>query len=436
MTTGATGRSVVAEYAARGVVLLVVAVAASARTWGRVVSEIGVGAGSPVLLAGPVGAALTLTVLVWFNRPELPIHDRQTDKIVGTVMMAIALMIQWLVLPRFAGTYVLLHLDIAAVWAFLFGGCVFVFGLRRTGKFWSAWLVLFGASPVVIRLATAVLGGGPWALACVVVIVVLVGPVGALIGARRRGRGRGASPWPGPAVTRREAWRSVPLLVLVAVVLALAPLPATAEQRLALGPPSLIGPGQAVPVGWSERSREDFGWATRVYGPAATLHRQFIRADQPRADWDPLRRPRQAVVQTLTVAHPGTFDAFPVEMTFDLRAARISAPVVVDLPHGVRARYRSVINDGELETWSLLSFVWTRGGVDRYQRVSILTVDDHDFDAQFPATVPGARSTASRLVALLLRGQASVTADDDELKDLDLLTELGSGLVEAQWSTR
>lgn len=429
------GRAVTIESAARAATILVLLGAGFAATWARVAGEAESGAGSVLLFAAPVGAALTAVAVGWRRRPELPIHDRQSDKIVGTVVLAVALMIQWLVLPRYPGSYILLHLDVLAAWVYLLGACIFLFGLRRTSRYWPAWLVLVVGSPGAIRLAAFTLGGGRGAEIAVVCAVVFAGPL--VVFARELVRGRPAerTRWRGPAVSPREAWRSVPLLVAVAVALWWAPLPAPVEERLDQGPPGPAEVGMVVPPGWIERSAQDFPWAVEMYGPGTTLHRQLIRATSVREDWDELSRLREAVVQTLTVPEAGLLDAYPIEMTYDLTAARVSPPTSVELGNGVTARYRTVVDDESLLTWSLMSFVWTRspGSV---QRVSILTVDNHEYDAVFPETVPGTASTAGRLVSLGLRGSASVTVTDPQQKDLAMLTELGTDLVEAQWTTR
>ncbi|MCD2263607.1 exosortase/archaeosortase family protein [Dietzia aurantiaca] len=427
--------SAVAESTARGVLLLTLVVLAFWSTWGRVADETAVGAGSAVVLAPPLGGLLTVSALAWRRRPELPIHDRQSDAIVGTVVLLIALMSQWLLVPRYAGAYVLLHVDVMAAWAYLLGCCIFAFGLRRTGRFWATWLVLAVASPGAMRLVMYLLGGGPWAEAAVVATVVFAGPVVVIVRGVRRGRPSARVQWAGPAVTARQAWRSVPLLLVVGVALWLAPLPGGAETRLGHGPSGPAGPGQNVPAGWTERSVQDFQWAPRMFGPSATLYRQLLRADAPRADWDQLMRPRQAVVQTLTVSDPGQLDVYPLEMTYDLTNARVGDPEPVDLGHGITGRYRTVVDDDRLLTWSLLTFTWTRSS-DHVQRVSVLTVDDHEYDAEFPETVHVAGSTFGRMLSLLLRGSASVTASGPQDKDLAMLTELGTNLVEAQWQTQ
>lgn len=429
MTTGTIRRP---EYLARGAVMLALVASAFWSTWLRVGQETALGASSAILFAAPLGGFLTAVALTWRRRPELPIHDRQTDVIVGVVVLAIALMNQWLLLPRYRSSYVLLHLDVAAAWAYLLGCCILLFGLRRTGQFWPAWLLLGVASPGAIRLTVYFLGGGPVAEAAVVAGVIVLCPVLVLLRSFRRAPRPATPRRDGPSVSPRQAWLSLPALILVGFLLWLAPLPAGAESRLDPGPPGRSAHGQVVPEGWTELSAESLPWATRMYGPSASLYRQVIRADSAPADWDPLRRPRQAVVQTLTVSDLGLLDAYPLEMTFDLADARVSDPVSVDLGDGVSARYRTVVDDGRLLTWSILSFSWARSA-DEFQRVLILTIDDHEYDAEFPEAVHETGANLGRLLSLLLRGSASITAADPEPKDLELLTELGTELVEAQW---
>ena len=424
-----------------------------ARTWERVTREEAAGAGSVVLLAPVVGALLTAVALRLRRRPLLPIDDRQSDKIVGAVVLVIALMVQWLVLPRYQDSYVLLHLDVLAAWLFLAGACVFLFGLRGPGAYWPAWLVLLFIPPGFVRLATSALGGDTPAQVTVAAVVALAGPVavaapGLLGRVRRRRAGevtrsrdrrergrRERGPLAAPVVSRSQAWRSAPLLVVVAVALALAPLPQGVPGGVSQGPPATEDPGLLPPEGWLQVDAVDYPWAGRMFGPTATLHRQMIRATSSRQDWDPLLRPRIAAVQSLTVGSTGVIEVFPLEMTFDLTEARVSPPRTVDLGRGVTARYRTVIDQRDLLTWSLMTFVWSRSP-DTVQRVSIITVDNHEYDAVFPQAVPGTRSSAQRLVDLLLRGQSAVTDTDSEDKDLQMLTELGTALVEAQWTTR
>ena len=435
-----TGEGV--DHVARWALLVVLVGAGFWRSWARIAEEVTAGSGSEVFLAAPVGAVVTAVAFHLRRRPELPIHDRQSDKISGTIILGIAMMIEWLVLPRYSGSYVLLHLDFVAAWLFLLGGSVFLFGTRRTFRYWPAWLLLTVATPGVLRLLVYVLGGGRGAQVAVMVAVVSVGPLiilgpQAIRRLRRTGAGGRRRPEGPPrkslVVSPREAWRSAPLLTVVAVLLALAPLPAEIEERVAPGPAALSGPGQTVPPGWQEIETIDYPWAERMYGPSATLQRQMIRATRVRADWDQLLRPRVAAVQTLTVGDAGVLEVFPLEMTFDLSSARVSPPRTVPLNRGVSARYRTVIDDENLLTWSLMSFIWNRAG-DEVQRVTIITVDNHEFDAEFPQTVPSTRSTFSRLLNLLLRGAGAVTDTNPQDKDLDMLTELATDLVEAQWT--
>lgn len=434
MTAQAGASLRVLESVARGLVILILLGVAFRGTWLQLVGETGTGTGSTLILAPAVGALLTLLTLIWRRGSELPIHDRQADKIVGVVLLALAMMVQWLVLPRYASVYVLLHIDVTAAWLFGMAGCVFLFGLRRTGAFWPAWLVLVLPVPGAMRLAIYLLGGGDGAAIAVVAFVVLVGPSAVLLARITRGwpvRIR----WTAPAVTPQQAWRSVPLLVAVTLVLALAPLPLVAQDRMSQGPPGQATPGMTIPSGWIQLESVDYPWASRMFGPSASLQRQLIRAENPRPDWDQLARTRQAIVQTLTVPRAGIFDTYPLEMIYDLRNARISPPTPVELPRGVSARYHTVVDDGLLLTWSLLTFLWARSP-DEYQRVTLLTVDNHEFDAVFPEAVPGTVSTPGRLLSIQLRGSGSVTADNQQQKDLEMLTELSGDLVEAQWTTQ
>ncbi|MFJ7724199.1 hypothetical protein ACIQYM_39865, partial [Rhodococcus erythropolis] len=73
--------------------------------------------------------------------PELPIHDRETDKIVGCIGLFVALGLQALLLPRFAETYELMHIDVIAAWVFVWSAAVLMFGLRPVNRYWANWVV-------------------------------------------------------------------------------------------------------------------------------------------------------------------------------------------------------------------------------------------------------------------------------------------------------
>ncbi|HJT93822.1 MAG TPA: hypothetical protein VJ777_18135, partial [Mycobacterium sp.] len=62
------------------------------------------------------------------HRTELPIHDRQTDIIVGTMGLVLALLIQAVLLPRYALYFHLLRLDLLAMWLFVLSCSIVLFG--------------------------------------------------------------------------------------------------------------------------------------------------------------------------------------------------------------------------------------------------------------------------------------------------------------------
>ena len=66
------------------------------------------------------------------------------------------------------------------------------------------------------------------------------------------------------------------------------------------------------------------------------------------------------------------------------------------------------------------------------QRVSLISVDNHEPDAYFPEPKPSMASNGSHTLAVLLRGEPSTEDTESEYKDLDMLEALARLLVEAQ----
>lgn len=450
----------------------------------RIVDEIQAGAGSAILLVTPLCAAVAGIGVARRTTGELPIHDRQTDVIVGLVLGVIASMLQWLVIPRYSSLYALVHVDVLAAVLFVLTCCVFIFGLRRTSRFWPVWIVLFGVSPLALRYVAASAGGGAVSQSVVLVILAaLCVGFGSAHNIRRGIVATGVSiscgvtaiflcslfddsaysvmrqtvppvvalatvtlflktpgwkdPWlrPNQVVSFRQVMKSLPILALAAVFLAVAPLPRPAAERTAVGPPGDVAQGMIIPDAWEEMSSNDETWAEGMFGPEASVHQQVIRSSEQRWDWDEKGRPRVAVVQTVNVHRAGVFEIFPVDLTLDLRDSRIGPRTTVQLGHNVSARFRTVIDEKNYLSWSLLTFIWTRED-GTAQRVMVLTIDNHDFDAAFPKMVPGTSSTLMRLASVMLRGSSAVNTSESMDKDRGLLIELGRNLVEAQWTRR
>lgn len=482
--TTAERAALFAHTSARWTVIVAATVLGYWSTWEQLLTEISRGTGGGYVLLVPPFAVLAAEGVTRRRRGELPIHDRQTDRIVGGAVLLIALAVKWLLLPRYGPNYQMMHLDVLSAWTFVIGACVLLFGLRVASRYWPVWLLLLGTSPLFYRAVLVQLGGTKFAAGFLMVLLGAIAIAVAVGRTRRRAligfsatmllglallfavttrypdarvavaqivpsgtaalvvggafylyRYRGLAPrtLPPNPVSPREATRSVLFLVVpAALVLAVLPLPDQQLTPVSVGPPPSGTVTQVVPTGWYQIDSIDYDWPRRYFGSTAQLRRQMIRAVEPRADWDRLSRPRTVAVQTLQVRRVGVFEVYPVQTSYDLGRARVSPKIRVDLGHGVQADFFTVVDDELLLTWSLMNFIWTRGDA-LAQRVSLLTVDNHELDAPFPQPTPNMASNGRNLLSVFLRGRASVEDSDPEYKDLDMLTELGRDLVEAQW---
>lgn len=88
-------------------------------------------------LGGFVWTVAVVVILVavgvsrW-HRTELPIHDRQTDVIVGTMGLVLALLIHGVLLARYALYFHLLRLDLVAMWLYVFSSSIVLSGSARS----------------------------------------------------------------------------------------------------------------------------------------------------------------------------------------------------------------------------------------------------------------------------------------------------------------
>jgi hypothetical protein len=120
----------------------------------------GGGLGGFVWTVVVVGILVALGISRW-HRTELPIHDRQTDVIVGTMGLVLALLIQWVLLARYALYFHLLRLDLVAMWLYVLSASIVLFGLRPVTRFAWVWgMVLLLVFPLPYHLLVIVLGGG------------------------------------------------------------------------------------------------------------------------------------------------------------------------------------------------------------------------------------------------------------------------------------
>jgi hypothetical protein len=109
------------------------------------------------------------------HRTELPIHDRQTDIIVGTMGLVLAVLIQLVLLPRYALYFHLLRLDLLAMWLFVLSASIVLFGLRPVARFRWVWAMMFMVFALPYYLMVIFLGGGKLAAGAANLVIAGVG---------------------------------------------------------------------------------------------------------------------------------------------------------------------------------------------------------------------------------------------------------------------
>jgi hypothetical protein len=437
----------------------------------------------------PTAAILVAVGVARRHRTELPIHDRQTDIIVGTMGLVLALLIQGVLLQRYALYFHLLRLDLVAAWLFVLSCSIVLFGLRPVSRFAWVWAMMFMVFPLPYYLMVIFLGGGKFAAGSAALIIAGVGTGIAVGRTTRRGVVGSLAAWvvgfavlitisvlfphapllvyqEVPAVTAicvvgvvmylrsrrgmpkrlldrkveplaaKQVWAGFPLVVAIAVALAFVQLPTNVSSapmdRASPGPLS-AGQPLVAPPGWMTVEKQDYGDVKRLYGDGSALVRQWMTAHSGDSRFDKLARPRTVVVDSLVSRRPFTLGIYPGRVLYGLTGARFSALRPVDLGMGVTGQMVSVIDDDLLVTWNAVQFAWGDGKIA--QRISIFAVDNHDPGAPFPEPSGDMVSTLRTLITLLFRGNAVLDARAPSFKDAELLTEFGRALVTAQFAT-
>lgn len=435
----------------------------------------------------PLASVLVALGVARRHRTELPIHDRQTDIIVGSMGLILALLIYGVLLMRYEIYFYLLRLDLLTMWLFVLSASIVLFGLRPVARFAWVWLMLLAVFALPYHLLTIFLGGGKFAAGAATLVLAGLGTGIAVGRTKRRGAIGSAAAWmvgfavlltiwvvaPGapmllyqlvPALAAicivgsvlffqarwrtskrlldrkveplaaKQVWAGVPLVAGIAVALYLIPLPPeahssvvsrTAPGGLAVGQPML------TPPGWSTIGTEDYDWVDRFYGENAVLVRQQMVADVGDPRFDKYGRPRTVMVDSIVSVRPFSFETFPVRFFYDMTGARLSAPRFVDLGYGVTGRLASVVDDNLLVTWNSLRFYW--GDREIGQSVAIFSVDNHEPDAPFPEPSGSLVSTLRTMFTLLFRGNAVLDERSPTFKDAEMLTEFGRALVAEQF---
>ncbi len=476
----------------RKAALLFAAVAAAYwYTWAELAQDIEQGSYLGYLYLLPVLAGFAAAGIALRRGAELPIHDRQTDIIVGLIGLGLAAAVLGLLTPRYRYQYELLHLDVLSAWLFLVSGCVLLFGLRPTFRFWPAWLLLFVAVPAPYRLLMVVLGGGKTAAGAVLLIlavlaaaigsgrtrlrgvaaagIALVAGADALIVLRlwfpsasmlayeaipalaavvvgcgvmyvTQRRVRTLRPFDRPLspLTAAQSWSAAAMVVVAGVLLAVIPLPAEYNRAFPVVA-GLVTGADAPPPGWELLSVRQYPWAARYLGPDATLTRRVLRAQRGNAEWDKDSRRRRIVVDTVRADSGNTIDNLPEFVLYRLIQPRISPPTTIDLGHGITARLNTVLDDRRLLSWTWLSWNWS--GQGRAERISLISADNHLPDAEFPQPQRSVLANFDNLMNQFLRGNAVVldteshAVDSDfEVKDREMLTTVALAIVRARTS--
>lgn len=431
----------------------------------------------------PIAAVLAAIGIARRNRTELPIHDRQTDVIVGTMGLVLALLVHGVLMPRYALYFDLLRLDLVALWLFVVSAAVALFGLRPVIRFGWAWLVLFTIFPLPYYLTVILLGGNrvgaglatmviaagataaavgrhinramvgstaAWLVGLLILAtmmiffpdaslrtyqylpsltsICLVGTVMFLLarwGAPKRVLNRKLEP-----LAAKQIWSAVPLVLVVAILLAFVRLPDSG-----LAPPlRMTGLDLSAPLtapdGWHIVDTQEYDWVSRFYGQGATLIRQKMVADSGDPRYDKFARPRTIVVDSITTTRPVSLDVYPLRMIYRVNGIRLSGTRAVDLGYGQQADLFSVIDDRLLVTWDGLQWTWTNGTVSR--RVVAIAVDNHEDNAPFPQPTGGVGTTLNSMFTVLFRGNAVASDANPNMKDDGLLTEFGHKLLRAE----
>ncbi|WP_264068375.1 hypothetical protein [Mycolicibacterium komossense] len=435
----------------------------------------------------PIAAMLVAIGVARRNRDELPIHDRQTDIIVGIMGLVLALLVKGVLLARFDLYFHLLRLDLVAMWLFVLSSSIVLFGLRPVTRFGWVWYLLLMVFPLPYYLMVIVFGGGNFAAGAATMAIASTATAIAVGRTHRRGLlGLLASLAVGLAVlavmytffpdapllvyqqvpaytsiivvglamylrarrgtpkrmldrkveplAAKQVWSAVPLVIAVAVALAVVHLPPQADSTvISRAAPGELTFGQPVvaPAGWQTTGRINYRQVDRFYGTDAVLVRQAMTADVGDPRFDKFSRPRTVMVDNIVSNRPFSFEVYPGRMVYGLTDSRFSVTRTVDLGYGVKGQLLSVVDDNLLITWNSLRFAW--GSSSLSQRITVFAVDNHDQNAPFPTPTGTLMSTLRTMFTLLFRGNAVLDENAPSYKDADLLTEFGRELVAAQF---
>ena len=431
----------------------------------------------------PVAGVLAAIGVARRKRTELPIHDRQTDVIVGVMGLVLALLLHGVLLGRYALYFQLLRLDLLAMWTFVISASIALFGLRPVTRFGLVWVLLLAVCPLPYHLTVMVLGGsrvaagmgtlviagvatgiavgrhwrrgllgalGAWIVGLAILgvmayfipdghllafqlvpalsAIVLVGVTAYLLArldAPKRLLDRKIEP-----LAAGQVWSALPVVLAVAIALSFVRLPDPGLAPPARADRVTLDTTMKAPPGWRIVGTQAFPWVSRLYGEGAVHVRQKMVAETGDLRFDKLGRPRALMVDLTTTARPIALQTYPARVLYRMHGIRLSTKRTADLGYGVTADLFTAVDDNQLVTWDALQ--WTWGNASTEQRVLVISVDNHDDNAPFPQPTGGMLSTLNSLFTVLFRGNAATSDLNPVVKDDVLLTEFGHALVHAE----
>ncbi len=475
---------IVGQVAVRWVAIIVMTGIAYHKTIAAVVIEMGA---QTLLVYLPVAMFLVFAAALGVslrNDDELPIYDRQTDVIVGGVLLILAVSLQAMLNERYSGVYLAVHIDLLSMWTFVLGAFVLVFGIRPTARYRWVWLLGLSVFPLPFRVLVLAFGSERYASGIAVLLLaiacsaVAVGrsrsraAVGALMAAASGGavlaliavlrpdfprfgymavpslvamlstgavmyvdqrRDSGSlRPYPHRRVnnlTAANVWTGVVMLAVASILISLARVPSVRVQNgVAVEGLPMDLPLEA-PVGWRQVDMTPLGF-DRLYGSHARSVRQTIVQTRGDLRYDKSARPRYVVVDTVVTDRPITLDVYLPPIVYDTTDDRTSAKRFVDLGHAITGTLQTVVDDKRVLTFNRLSWRWHNNS--ETMQVTLFSVDNHLPGAPFPQPARGPLQVINPLVTILLRGNAVTVDETPSFKDEDLLTSTARGIVDTR----
>lgn len=156
-----------------------------------------------------------------------------------------------------------------------------------------------------------------------------------------------------------------------------------------------------------------------------------MTADHYNEAWDPDGLDRTVVVDTLQSAERFQQRAFGDETLYSTLRGRKSDTVQVDLGYGVDGRAYTVLDETDFLTYTKLVFEWQTTN-NTVEKISVIAVDDHRAEAKFPELAPSVTRMFIQVATILFRGNDVTIDTNTQLKDLDLVSQVGRQIVAEQ----